>query len=62
MPVEELIEISQYFDSDAAAVFDMQASVALRSTSGGTAPQQVAQQIEYAKIILQQEISHVESL
>jgi argininosuccinate lyase len=62
MPVEELIEISQYFDSDAAAVFDMQASVALRSTSGGTAPQQVVQQIEYAKIILQQEISHVENL
>jgi argininosuccinate lyase len=53
LPVAELQQISPMFGADASDVFNMQASVALRSTAGGTSPEQVSQQIEIAKKYLE---------
>jgi argininosuccinate lyase len=54
----ELRQISPEFDADVTVIFDMQASVSLRSTAGGTAPAQVNNQIALAKEIIEQEKKH----
>jgi argininosuccinate lyase len=59
LPIEELRQINFLFDPDTANVFDMEASAALRSTAGGTAPDQVSQQIKIAKNVLKQEMNYV---
>jgi argininosuccinate lyase len=59
LPVTELQQISPMFEADISDVFDMQASVALRSTAGGTSPEQVKLQIEIAKNYQKQEKNHV---
>jgi len=55
IPQAELEKISSHFDIDALRVFDTWASVCARSTAGGTAPDQVQQQIILAKKYIQQE-------
>lgn len=49
IPLAQLQEISSLFDSDIEQVFDFKASVSQRSADGGTAPEAVRRQIDYAK-------------
>jgi argininosuccinate lyase len=49
LPLDVMREESLVFDSDAAAVFDFERSVARRAALGGTAPDAVREQIAQAR-------------
>lgn len=53
LPLADLRELSDLFDSDTSAVFDFDASVARRRAIGGTAPDAVREQIEEARRLLE---------
>jgi argininosuccinate lyase len=55
----EFQAISSKFDADVSGVFNMEASIASRSTTGGTAPEQLQCQIKIIKNIIEQEKTHV---
>jgi argininosuccinate lyase len=56
LSMPELGAISSHFSSDVSAVFDMAASVKMRSSAGGTAPNEVLKQIHSARSIIEQEM------
>ncbi len=52
LPLEGLRALSPHFDEDVRDVFSFERSVAMRSTTGGTAPEAVRRQIAAAKALL----------
>lgn len=54
MRLEELQTFSPIIDSDVFAVLTLEGSVAARNHFGGTAPQQVRQQVQAARVLLTQ--------